>query len=184
VEPVPDDERRPDRPLRVVLVGCRNAEECHGGVAGGLLDGPTEAFEIGTNVGVVGAEDSANVLRIELPVGRGEIGEVGEQDGDEFPLFARRAPARRGRTAADEGGVVAEDPPVELHHALARLDPELADQRPPSLTVRGERVRLSSGAVQGEHELGAHVLPVGLLRDERLRARVRAPRIARARGRR
>src|SRR5262249_11927898 len=153
VEPVPDGERRADRPLGIVLVGCRNAEKSHGGVAGEFLDGPTEAFEVGANVGVVGAQHSTNVRGIKPLVARGQVGEVGEQDSYEFPLLARHTRARRGRTAAGEGGIVAEDALVELRQALAGLDPELDDQRPAGPTVSGERVRLPAGAVEGEHEL-------------------------------
>jgi hypothetical protein len=166
VEPVPDGEGRAYRALGVVLVCCRNAEQCRGGVAGELLDGPAEALEIGANMGVVGAEDGTDVLGIELHAARREFGEVGEQDGDELPLRARRAGARRGRTAADEAGIVAEDPPLELLQALARFDPELGHERLPHLTVRGKCLRMPPGAVEGEHELSTQVLAERVLRGE------------------
>ena len=73
---------------------------------------------------------------------------------------------RRLRT--DEDRVVVEDPPVELPQLVARFDPELLHERSPRLTVRRKRVRLPAGAVEGEHELAAEVLPIWMLRDQRL----------------
>ena len=88
VEPVTDGECCADSPFGVVLVGRRNAEQCHGGVAGERLNGSTEAFEVRADARVVGAEDSANVLGVELLVTRREVGEVGQQDGDSSPRAA------------------------------------------------------------------------------------------------
>src|SRR5204863_1162318 len=63
-------------------------------------------------------------------------------------------------------GVVPEHLPLELPQPLARLDTQLRDQRLPRLTIRSERFGLSAGAVQGEHELSAHVFAIGMLRDQ------------------
>ena len=48
VRPVADGERCPDGPLRIVLVRRRRAEERHHRVADELLDGATEALELGS----------------------------------------------------------------------------------------------------------------------------------------
>src|SRR6266498_4630898 len=73
---------------------------------------------------------------------------------------------RRTATREGEGGVVAEHLPLELLQPLARLDPELLDQRLPRLTVRRECFGLSPGAIEGDDELGAEVLAVMILGDQ------------------
>ena len=54
---------------------------------------------------------------------------------------------------------------------LARLDPELLDERPSSVLVDVERLRLTAATVEGEHELRAQPLLQWVLRDERLELR-------------
>src|SRR4029077_17012171 len=53
----------------------------------------------------------------------------------------------------------------------ARLQPQLLDEELPSLAVRLERLRLSSGAVEREHQLGAQPLAEGRAAHERLELR-------------
>src|SRR5439155_1724446 len=48
----------------------------------------------------------------------------------------------------------------------ARLDPELLDQQPAALAVRGERVRLAPAAVEREHQLSPRLLAQRLGGDE------------------
>ena len=55
VEPVTDGECCADSSLGIVLVGSRNAEQCHGGVADEPFNGSTEAFEVRADARVVGA---------------------------------------------------------------------------------------------------------------------------------
>jgi hypothetical protein len=72
---------------------------------------------------------------------------------------------------AAEGGILAEDPPMELLQPRARGYPQFLVERPPRLTVCRERLRLSPDAVEGEHELGAQVLAEGMLRDQHFELR-------------
>ena len=57
---------------------------------------------------------------------------------------------------------------LEPLQGLARLDPELVDERLPRLLVGGEGVGLPVGAVEGEHLLGAQALTQRMLADEHL----------------
>ena len=50
----------------------------------------------------------------------------------------------------------------------ARLDPELVDEVPTSITVRRQRLRLPIRAVQGEHELAPDSLAERVILYERL----------------
>ena len=65
----------------------------------------------------------------------------------------RRTP-RRHR----EHRVLAEDRLLEHAQLLARLDPQLVDERGARGTVRLQRIRLAAGAVKGEHLLRPEVL--------------------------
>ena len=86
--PVADCERGPDGALRIVLVSDRRAEQRHHGVADELLHRPAEALELEAKSVVVRREDRFDVLRIE-GLGTGcEADEIGEEDGDDLPLFA------------------------------------------------------------------------------------------------
>ncbi len=90
-DPVADRERGADRALGVVLVRGRRAEQRHHRVADELLDRPAAPLELGAQTRVVGLEDRAHVLRIHLLGPRGEPDEVGEEDGHDLALLARRA---------------------------------------------------------------------------------------------
>jgi len=52
--------------------------------------------------------------------------------------------------------------------ALARLETQLLGQHAPRLFVHAQRVRLSSGAIEREHQLAAQALPERVLRNETL----------------
>ena len=98
---VDEFERRPDRPLGVILVGRRGAPDGHDGVADELLDRPAVAGDhVAGHVEVAGQE-LASVLRVAtLSQGR-EPDEVGEEDRDDPSLGngrrrnGRHGPARR-----------------------------------------------------------------------------------------
>ena len=62
--PVADRERRPDRPLGVVLVRDRRAEDRHHRVADELLDRAAEPLELGLQPRVVGIEEGGDVLGV------------------------------------------------------------------------------------------------------------------------
>jgi hypothetical protein len=64
--------------------------------------------------------------------------------------------------------VLREDRALQLAEAVARLDSQLLDQPAPRVLVRLQGVRLTVAAVEGEHQLRAQVLAVGMLRDQRL----------------
>ena len=57
---------------------------------------------------------------------------------------------------------------MELLEGRRRLDAELVDEHPPSFLVGLERFRLSTGAIEGEHQLTASALPKRVLSHERL----------------
>ncbi len=147
----------------------RDAEERHDRVADELLDRPAEALQLRPDPGPVRREKRAGVFRVERFRNGREVEQLSDEDRDDLPLLPRPAPAsRRRRSRAGEGGVVLEDPAVKRAQLVARFDPELLDERPPHLTVGGERVRLPARAVEREHELGAEVLAEGMLRDQLL----------------
>ena len=72
--------------LRVVLVRDGRAEESHGGIADELLDGASVALELLTHGHVVGIDDAADVLGVELFGKRCEPDDVDEDDADDLPL--------------------------------------------------------------------------------------------------
>jgi len=81
----------------------RSTEKGDDRVADELLDRAAVSLQLMAEPGVVGGEQRANVLRIELLGARGEANEVGEEDGDDLAFFARGR--RRGvelRTAGAE----------------------------------------------------------------------------------
>jgi hypothetical protein len=51
---------------------------------------------------------------------------------------------------------------------LPRLDPQFLHKRPSRVLVRLQGIRLALAAVEGEHQLGAEALPVGMLGDQGL----------------
>ena len=55
--------------------------------------------------------------------------------------------------------------------AAARLDPELTDELPPSIPIGHQRVCLSAGPIEGEHQLPAQPLALRLLPGEGLKLR-------------
>ncbi len=87
-DPVADRERRANRPLGIVLVSGRRAEQRHHRVADELLDRPAAPLELGAQARVVRLEHGAHVLWVELLGTRGEADEVGEEDGHDLALLA------------------------------------------------------------------------------------------------
>ena len=67
--------------------------------------------------------------------------------------------------------VVAQDRLLQLLELRAGLDSELVDERQPRSPVGLERVRLTAGAVESQHQVRAQRLPVRMLLDERLERR-------------
>ena len=61
--------------------------------------------------------------------------------------------------AAAERGVLDEDLLLELLQGGPGLEPELLGQQPPPVLVGLERLGLSAGLVEGEHQLPARTLP-------------------------
>jgi hypothetical protein len=57
---------------------------------------------------------------------------------------------------------------LQVTQRTARLEPEFLDQKAPRLPVALERVRLTTGAVERQHQLPAQSLVIGMLRDQRL----------------
>ena len=97
-------------------------------------------------------------------------------DGRELELAADTASWRPGGTglrravaagAARRGRVLSEDLLLERAQLGGRLEAELVEGVA-GVAVRGERVCLAAGAVEGEHLLGAESLAVGVGGDERL----------------
>ena len=69
----------------------------------------------------------------------------------------------RSRRRHGQLRVVRQHGRLELPQPLARLDPELLDQRPARVLVGLQRVRLPVRPVQREHQLRAQALPVRML---------------------
>ena len=94
-------QRRPHRPLGVVLVGDRGAEEGDDGVAEQLVDAPTEQLDVGDEALEARLHQALHPLRVEVLGERRVADEVGEQHGDDAPLLERdvglqhAGPARR-----------------------------------------------------------------------------------------
>ena len=63
---------------------------------------------------------------------------------------------------------MAKDRALELLQPWAGLDPELLAEGPPSASVRLERLCLTTASVEGEHQLGAQALAVGMRGNEGL----------------
>jgi class 3 adenylate cyclase len=99
-----DRERGAHRPLGVVLVRQRGAEERHHGVADELLDRAPVALELGADTCPVRSLEGAHLFRIELLGAGGEADQVGEQDGQDLALLAGRrgfGGERRGAACAE-----------------------------------------------------------------------------------
>ena len=96
VQPVdrsPDRERRPDRPLGIVLMRHGRSEERHHGVADELLDRPAVVLEVLAQEGVIRRERAPHVLDVHALAAAREAHQVGEEDGDDLALLARGASA-------------------------------------------------------------------------------------------
>jgi MoxR-like ATPase len=83
----------------------RSPEESDHRVADELLHRAAEALQLPAQALVVGRKQRANVLRIHLLRPRRETDEVGEEDGDDLALLARRGwlqdgPAREAEPRA------------------------------------------------------------------------------------
>src|SRR5205823_8109772 len=92
--------------LGVVLMRDGRAEERHHRVADELLDRAAVTLDLASEASVIGGEGCANVLRVELFGAAREPDEVGEQDGDDLPLFSCvRGCERRGAAAAEAEAV-------------------------------------------------------------------------------
>jgi hypothetical protein len=84
---LPDGQRGPHRPLRVVLVRGRGPEQGHHGVADELLHRPAIALQVGPKPGVVGGEHGADVLHVQPLRPGGEPDQVAEQHADPLALL-------------------------------------------------------------------------------------------------
>ena len=98
--PVPDRERRAHRPLRVVPVRHRRAEDAHHRVADELLDRSSAALDLRPDPLEVRRLDRPHVLGIELLRPGGEADQIGEHDGDDLPFFPRTRSFRSQAGAA------------------------------------------------------------------------------------
>ena len=88
--PVANGKSGAHGPLGVVAVRHRRTENAHHGIADELLDLPAVALELAAHALVVGDEERANVLRVELLGARGEADEVDEQHRHDAALLAGR----------------------------------------------------------------------------------------------
>ena len=77
------------RPFGVVLVGGGGAEHGHGAVADELVQGAAQAFDLGPQAGVVGAQQGADVLGVGLVGAGGEAHQVAEQHRDQAAFLGR-----------------------------------------------------------------------------------------------
>ena len=137
----------------------------------GLEQTSAVRFDGPRNQLVVVLERRRHPLEIRLPQTRRPL-DVGQQEGD-HPR--RQLPRRRDR----RGGIVDGTPersgahreprvlrkhgPLKLAQTLARLDPELLDQRPAGVLVDLQRVRLALAPVEREHQQPAEPLAGGVL---------------------
>ena len=60
-----------------------------------------------------------------------------------------------------------EDPPLQLAELLARLEPELLDERRARIAIRLERLRLAARAIQRQHQLTREALAQRMRPDRR-----------------
>ena len=68
-----------------------------------------------------------------------------------------------------ERSVLLEDRLLEVAQWATRLDPELLDEQTAAIAVRGERVGLPAGAIEGQHQLTTKPLAERVLVDEPLK---------------
>ena len=104
----PDRERRAHRPLRIVLVGDRRAEQRHHRVADELLDRAAVVLQLLAQQRVVGSEGAAHVLDVHPLAAAGEADQVGEQHRHHLALLAddgaRSAQRRSSRRTGSRPG--------------------------------------------------------------------------------
>ena len=113
-------------------------------------------------------EEIAERLRIELVSEPGRVRETAIEDRDDLPLGPRRDGVVCGRRVrAGEAGILGEDSAVEVAELLGGLHAEL-DERASSLLVGVERLRLSAGPVEGNHQEEAKPLSKRILGHEHL----------------
>ena len=93
-------QRGPDRPLGVVLVRDRGAEDRHDPVAGELVDVPAEGLHRAGERGEHPVGDRADPLRVEVLRPGGEVGQVAEEHGDDPALGGGQRGGGRQRGAA------------------------------------------------------------------------------------
>ena len=165
---------RPNRPERVVLVRRRQPEDGSDGFARHRLDDAAVAFDRVVDLAERPTGKAQEGLRIERLAFAGGDGNLCGDDGHRLPnvprLDRRRArrlgprrlgPRRlglrggRGWPVAVEGRVLPEDGLMKVAERAAGLDPELAHERSPSVLVDLERLSLTPGPVEREHELTA-----------------------------
>ncbi len=79
-----------DRPVGIVLVRDRRAEEGQDGVAEDLVDGPPERLDVDDQPLERGVDQPFEALRVEMLRQRRVADHVGEQHGDHPPLLGRR----------------------------------------------------------------------------------------------
>jgi hypothetical protein len=99
-----------DRPLGVVLVRHRRAEDRHDVVADVLVDGPAVALDLLAEPHERSVDERLHVLGVHPLGDRGVAGQVGEQDGHLAALLGRRLGAHRRQV----GGALGERP-AALH---------------------------------------------------------------------
>ena len=93
-------EGGPHRALRVVLVRGRRAEDGHHRVADELLDDAAELLDLCTDGREIRRKQVAHVFGVEPLGAAGRADEIGEEDGDDLALLARRLRLHRDRCAA------------------------------------------------------------------------------------
>src|SRR5207302_6003852 len=105
--------------------------------------------------------------------------EVDEENRRQLPLGRRRrrrcrrtlrlqprSTRRSGRKV--EARLVAQDRLLEILQDPGRLEPELVDERAPPVLVDRQRLGLSAGAIEREHERRTRPLAEWMLANERL----------------
>ena len=185
---VPHLHRRPQRAQCIVLVHRRHPEHGHHRVPDELLDHAPMAFRSGLHLLEVRRQQSAQRLRIERLSELGGVGDVREKHGHDLPLRpsdhlglrrarrlgapcpdrVRRRLGRRRGWGRVERRILHKDRLLEPLQSLARVEAELVAQRRARFLHHGERVRLATGPVQGEHQQLAQPLAQRVVADERL----------------
>jgi hypothetical protein len=93
-------QRGSDRPLGVVLMGHRGAEDGHDAVAGELVDVSAEGLHGAGQRGQHPVGDRADPFRVEVLGPGGEVGQVAEEHSDDAPLGRGQGGRSRQRGAA------------------------------------------------------------------------------------